>query len=140
MPVNGVVSAKLSLLSSYLERLKPLVPPTLADLQANWERQKAVERALQVMIEIVIDVSDRLIAILGQPPAPTASVSLTRLQELGIIADASRYRTMVRFRNFIVHRYEDIDIDVLYSILTRRLPDFEEFSREITRYVSRSDK
>jgi uncharacterized protein YutE (UPF0331/DUF86 family) len=107
----GCCRRKLSLLSSYIERVRKLIPKSLEELRSNWERQKAAERALQVMIEIVID-----------------------------IADASRYGAMVRFRNLVVHRYEDIGVNILYSILRDRLPDFEEFIREITGYVSRVDR
>ena len=133
---NGVIASKLDLLATYRERLRALVPSSLADLQANWERQKAVERILQVMIEIVIDVADRLVSLKGRPPAPTAALSLSRLQEVGVIANAERYHPLVRFRNFIVHRYEDVDLSIVYGILTRHLDDFQEFDREVRAYTA----
>jgi len=139
MTANGVIASKLDVLASYRERLRALVPASLDDLNANWERQKAVERILQVMIEILIDVADRLIALQGRPPAATAALSLSRLEEMGIVASAERYHPLVRFRNFIVHRYEDVDLSIVYGILTRHLDDFQEFEREIRTHIARAD-
>ena len=136
MAVNDVIAAKLELLSRYLERLRHIVPPSRAVLEGNWERQKAVERILQVMVEVVIDVADRLISLRGLPPSATAASSLERLAELGILKDAARYRDLVRFRDFIVHRYEDVDLSIVFGILSRHLGDFEEFAREVRSNVS----
>lgn len=38
---------------------------------------------------------------------------------------------MVRFRNLVVHRYEDIDPAVLAHVLADHLVDLDEFVREI---------
>ena len=43
---------------------------------------------------------------------------------------------MVRFRNFIVHRYERIDVEILAAVVNRQLPDFEQFRDEILAYVA----
>jgi len=58
---------------------------------------------------------------------------------MGIVASAERYHPLVRFRNFIVHRYEDVDLSIVYGILTRHLDDFQEFEREIRTHVARAD-
>jgi uncharacterized protein YutE (UPF0331/DUF86 family) len=49
--------------------------------------------------------------------------------------DNDAYRDMVRFRNLIVHRYENIDVDILASVLNRRLSDFEQFRDEVLAYA-----
>ncbi len=41
------------------------------------------------------------------------------------------YEEMVRFRNFIIHRYEKIDLEILYGILKNKLFLFREFIKEI---------
>lgn len=42
---------------------------------------------------------------------------------------------MIQFRNFIVHRYEQVDIEILVEIVNRRLSDFERFRNEVLAYV-----
>lgn len=46
-----------------------------------------------------------------------------------------RLQAMVGFRNIAVHRYQDLDLAILKSILDERLDDFVEF----TSCVLRSD-
>jgi uncharacterized protein YutE (UPF0331/DUF86 family) len=40
---------------------------------------------------------------------------------------------MIRFRNLIVHEYEQIDPDVMYSLISSRLDDFARFRDELDR-------
>jgi len=43
--------------------------------------------------------------------------------------------SMIRFRNFIVHRYERVDVEILANMVNRYLADFERFRDEILAYV-----
>ncbi|MEI7982978.1 MAG: DUF86 domain-containing protein [Bacteroidota bacterium] len=83
--------------------------------------QNAVERALQVCTEVMIDISERILALNEIPPLPSASGNILKLQELSILAARPEYGEMVRFRNFIVHRYEQIDLAIIYGILKNKL-------------------
>jgi uncharacterized protein YutE (UPF0331/DUF86 family) len=58
--------------------------------------------------------------------------------QLGVLSDNDAYRDMVRFRNFIVHRYENIDVEILAFVLNRRLFDFEQFRDEVLAYVRKN--
>ncbi|MCK5438223.1 MAG: DUF86 domain-containing protein [Desulfobulbaceae bacterium] len=42
---------------------------------------------------------------------------------------------MVQFRNFIVHRYEQVDVEILAGMVNRRLNDFKQFRNEILSYA-----
>lgn len=44
-----------------------------------------------------------------------------KLQDIGIISVRPEYENMVRFRNFIVHRYEKIDLEIIYGILNNKV-------------------
>ncbi|MDI6451295.1 type VII toxin-antitoxin system HepT family RNase toxin [Anaerobaca lacustris] len=133
MPINGVVESKLRFLEQTLADLEswPLGDP--AEFAANSLLRRAVERALQLGVESMIDVAERILAAKCLPPADTAAQNLKRLQDLGILKDANRYAEMVRFRNFIVHRYEQIDPEIIYGLVKNRLDRFHEFADEIRR-------
>jgi uncharacterized protein YutE (UPF0331/DUF86 family) len=47
-------------------------------------------------------------------------------------------RKMVRFRNFIVHRYERIDVNILADMINHRLSDFEQFRDEVLAYAKKN--
>lgn len=42
---------------------------------------------------------------------------------------------MASFRNMLVHRYENIDEELVYGIFSKHLADFELFSTLIMRWV-----
>ena len=68
---NGILIAKLSALETTLNELRSLGVLTAEQLRADWRTRRAVERDLQIAVEVVIDVCQRLIALHGQAPAAT---------------------------------------------------------------------
>lgn len=132
---NGVIAAKLQTLEEVLNELRSLGEIEVEQLKRDWRTQRAVERSLQVLIEVAIDICQRLIALLGQSPATTGTNAVERCIQLGILTEMLEYRQMVRFRNFIVHRYDKIDTAVLVNVVNNQLPVFEQFRDEVMAYV-----
>jgi uncharacterized protein YutE (UPF0331/DUF86 family) len=93
--------------------------------------QNASERALQVAVEVMIDISERILAIENIPPQNSASDNIIRLQKMNILRPIPEYLEMVKFRNFIVHCYEKIDIEFVFSIIRNKLIFFESFINDI---------
>lgn len=134
MGENGVIIAKLSIIEDYMVKLKKYLPITLEQLKADWGLQKIIERSLQVMIEVMIDIAERIIAYNNMIPGDTSANSLKKIEELGVISDSEKYIKMIRFRNLIVHKYDTIDYDIIYSIVSNNLEDFTQFVQEIRAY------
>ena len=44
---------------------------------------------------------------------------------------------MVRFRSFVVHRSEQVDVEILVDMVNHRLTDFERFRSEVLAYAER---
>ncbi len=132
MKANGVIQRKLALLDKHLLNLRnEFKGVSLEDFRESWVLQRMAERVLQVMIEICIDIAERIIALKGAGPAATGSEAIEKLAALGAIQSAQPYVEMVRFRNLIVHQYEEIDPEILYSIVSKKLDDFRRFRDEI---------
>jgi uncharacterized protein YutE (UPF0331/DUF86 family) len=133
--LNGVIAQKLQSLDEIMMELRSLGQIDPSQLNDDWRTRRAVERDLQVLVEVVIDVCQRLISLAGQTPATTGGDAVERCIQLGALSDSDMYRKMVQFRNFIVHRYERVDINILVDMINNRLPDFERFRDEILAYV-----
>jgi len=131
MKHNGVIQRKLELIAENTIRLRTLLPVSSERLRADFFLKSGIERTLQVSIEAMIDIANRLASLANQPAAADSYQALVRLSELGVIAQAERYRNMIRFRNFIVHRYESIDPENIAAILTQHLSEFDDFIQEI---------
>lgn len=129
---NGVLQRKLALLSDQLLKLQShLREVSREEFRESWALRSMTERALQVAIEIMIDISERIIAIENAGPAATAGEALLTLVRLQVLRDVQPYRNMIKFRNLLVHQYAEINPDLLYGIATEKLDDFRAFRNEI---------
>jgi len=115
-------------------RLEGVSRETFCD---DWGLRAMTERALQVCIEMVIDIAERFLALKGAGPAATGAESMEKLAALGVIKSAAPYKEMVRFRNLLVDQNEQIDPVILYGIATTRLSDFRRFQDEIDDALAR---
>ncbi|MEW5815109.1 MAG: DUF86 domain-containing protein [Spirochaetota bacterium] len=134
MEINGVIQRKLSLLDRQVGNLRKYLEGISRERFADdWGLRSMAERALQVAIEIIIDIAERLIASSNAGPVATALDAIKRIEELGFIKSAAPYREMVKLRNLIVHEYEEIDPNLLYAFATERLAELLSFRNEIDR-------
>jgi uncharacterized protein YutE (UPF0331/DUF86 family) len=132
MRYNGVVQRKLALLNKQVLKLEEsLKDVSLKEFQESWILRSMAERALQVAAEIVIDVAERILAIEKSGPTATAAEAIESLVHLGVLESPRPYVDITRFRNLIVHQYEEIDPAILFDLAKNRLSDFRKFRDEI---------
>jgi uncharacterized protein YutE (UPF0331/DUF86 family) len=131
MEINGIIERKLRLLEQKISEIHDWHITSYAEFKQSSLKINAVERALTVCVEIMIDVSERILAQKKIPPKNTAVENFKELEQLHIIQSSEAYADMIRFRNFIVHRYETIDTQILFTIVTKKLQDFSSFADEI---------
>lgn len=134
---NGVVFQKLQPLEQVLTELRSFGVVTSPDLQDDRRTRRAVERDSQVLVEIVIDIFQRLLTLHDQTPAPTSRDAVERCVQLGVLSDDTAYRKMVQFRSFVVHRSEQVDVEILVDMVNYRLTDFERLGSEALAYAER---
>jgi uncharacterized protein YutE (UPF0331/DUF86 family) len=127
MKYNGIIEKKLRVIEEMISEIESWKITSFAMLQESVMLQRAVERELQVAIEAVIDTGERILALEKQTPPATSADVILKLQELGIIPLNQAYIDMIKFRNFIVHRYEKIDLEIIYATIKNKLPVFREF-------------
>lgn len=137
---NGILISKLQALEETLNELRTLGKVTSAQLSGDWRTRRAVERDLQIAVEVVIDVCQRIIALHNQAPAATSAQAIERCVQLGVFSGNAAYEKMVQFRNFVVHRYERIDVEILVDIINNKLGDFDKFRDEVVRFYKRENR
>lgn len=134
MRINGVIERKLRAIEENIDAIKSWKIENFQQFSASSLLQKATERALQISIEVMIDISERILALNKLTPANTSVENIQKLEKLGVIQSANDYADMIRFRNFIVHRYEKVEVEIVYSIIKNKLNLFEKFVKEIRSY------
>jgi uncharacterized protein YutE (UPF0331/DUF86 family) len=134
MRINGVIERKLRAIEENIDAIKSWKIENFQQFSESSLLQKATERALQISIEVMIDISERILALNKLTPANTSVENIQKLEKLGVIQSANDYADMIRFRNFIVHRYEKVEAEIVYSIIKNKLNLFEKFVKEIRSY------
>ena len=110
---------------------------SLHEYVENIRLRKAVERSLQVAVEICLDIGRRIIAR-ERFRYPEDNQDVFRiLAEEGIVPGEllSSLLNMARFRNLIVHDYARIDDARVYALLKRHLEDFIAFADAVRVYL-----
>jgi len=75
---------------------------------------------------------------LEKPDSRMEEISL--LYNSGIISEkmAQKLEDIVKFRNILVHEYGEIDKKKVYKNFLSKMEDFEEFKKEILRWLKKS--
>ena len=134
LEVPGVIQKKLALLVQKVSLLEDRMKEvTFEQYAEDWVIRAMAERMIQVCVEIIIDIAERIISLENLGPVEGAAQSMEKLVGLGILPNAEPYTAMVRLRNLIVHEYDGIRPEILYPLLKNNLGDFLHFRNAIDR-------
>ena len=111
----------------------PITPAGLAD---DWRLQRAVERDVLILVDVVVEVCQRVAGHAGQTRLPSMGDAVARCVRLGALSAEVNYIALVRLANFPVYRYEAIEAGMLVEIVNGQLDDFARFREEIGAYLS----
>jgi uncharacterized protein YutE (UPF0331/DUF86 family) len=110
-PDESALREKLADLLRYIAELEPHTTVTLDEYLASPLLRRAVERLIQITMEVTTDIADVALTELGQEPPAAARESLAKLRELKILSPAlaDRLIQFVGVRNRLVRQYDRID-------------------------------
>ena len=133
-----LIGRKLTQLETYLGQISEFSKVSIAAYKSDWRTQRIVERTLQMLIELCIDIANHIISDEGMRLPSGYADTFAVLMENKVI-NRSLLKTMdemAKFRNVVVHQYEKIDPAIVVSILHNNLKDFESYKKSIIKYLS----
>ncbi len=132
-----LVEKKLRRIEEFLRELKNVEIGTIEEFKENVITRRFVERNIELAIEQMIEICKHFVSGLDLSEPETYSECFDMLAKEGVILDQSldTFKSMVRFRNILIHAYEGVDDSITYGIYKRRLDDFEIFIKEIREYL-----
>ncbi|MGA2975624.1 MAG: DUF86 domain-containing protein [Spirochaetia bacterium] len=132
-----LVLRKLDQLEAYGRQLSEFKNISLQQYREDWKAQRIVERTLQIMIETCVDITNHVIADSRMRAPKSYADSFTVLQEKGIISKEIHAQLvgMAKFRNVIVHQYDEIDAAIVISILRNHELTFDQFRAQILGFL-----
>jgi uncharacterized protein YutE (UPF0331/DUF86 family) len=133
-----LVAMRVAKIREQLRHLARLDTIAREEFLASTTQQHAVERELQIVIEMCLDIGHHVISREGlRRPGDYRDVFVV-LREAAIVgADLGRrLEEMASFRNRLVHGYLDVEPGRVYEMARNELPDVEAFvACIVTRYL-----
>ena len=137
-PDVRVVDRHLIALRKVLATLRRHAGVSSVFLDADAERRWAVERGLQLCAQNALDIASHISSAVGLDPGNYGS-SIDCLVEAGALPRSfgEQFRGIAGFRNVLVHGYLEIDLDLIATILSERLDDFEVFASHVEHWIAK---
>jgi uncharacterized protein YutE (UPF0331/DUF86 family) len=132
-----LIGRKLAEIESYLDQVREFSKISVALYKSDWKTQRIIERTLQILIEVCIDIANHIISD-KRMRLPTGYADTFQVLMENKVIGGHLLRSMgkmARFRNVVVHQYEKIDPAIVISILRKNLVDFEKYRKAITQYL-----
>lgn len=98
--------------------------------------REAKENLLRKIVEGVIDIASRLIALNEFRRPDTYAQYFRVLEEKGVITEdlSKSLGEMAQFRNLMIHQYHRVELEELDSIIEEDLGDIQKFVSQIAEY------
>ena len=134
---KNLILRKLATLEEYHQQIQEYSEITVEDYENDWKTQRIVERTLQIMIELCLDIAGHVISDEKLRIPENYADTFRCIGEAGLI-DRDTMETMekmTQFRNVIVHQYERIDSEIVVNILHKHLGDFLNFKNSVVSLI-----
>lgn len=137
---KDVILSKISIIKNCIktiEKVTELNPEKLDDIVV----QDVFVLNLQRAIQAAIDIANVFISTYGWKLPATYKESFAVLKDQKVISP-DIYKVMVKmvgFRNIAVHDYQQLDVDILKSILSQNLKNLEQFYSAVYQWLQRGN-
>jgi len=137
-----LIERKLRKIEEFLKELKGVSVVSYEEFQQNVIVKRFIERNLELGIEQMVGICKHLVSVLDLKEPETYSECFEILAKSNVIPIeiVSKFQSMVRFRNILIHVYDGIDDSITYGIYTKHLEDFNIFTETIRTYLLKADK
>ncbi len=127
--VDDVVVNKASTIERCLVRVREEFGDDGGELAVDLRRQDALVLNLLRACETTIDLAMHMVRVRGLGAPQSSRDAFVRLVDAGLVDRevGDDLQRMVGFRNIAVHRYQDLDLEVLRAIVRQELGGFGTF-------------
>jgi uncharacterized protein YutE (UPF0331/DUF86 family) len=139
---KALLLRKLAELERNLEQIREYSNITIEQYSSDWKIQRIIERTLQIMIETCVDISGHIISDKGYRIPKSYADTFRILYEENILEKElfEIMEKMAKFRNIVVHNYDEIDASIVVNILKGHLGDFLTYKNAIINILKEIDE
>ncbi|GAB6091730.1 type VII toxin-antitoxin system HepT family RNase toxin [Spirochaeta dissipatitropha] len=131
--MSEVILSKVESIQRCIQRARQEYIAAGDTFSSDYTRQDAAILNITRACEQTIDLANHLVRQrkLGLPKSASHSFDLLAKQTIISRELATGLKKMIGFRNLAVHEYQDIEIDIVSSVITTSSNDLLEFTEKI---------
>ncbi len=135
-----LIEKKLRRIETFVKEIESEKGPTdYSGFSENLVFKRFVERNMELAVEQMIDICRHLVSGLDLDEPESYADCFTVIGRAGVLPESTvdTFKSMARFRNLLIHMYDDVDDTITYGIYKNRLQDFCLFAGEVRKYLGR---
>ena len=139
MPGLEIINDKLIKMKDYLGQLKKLSPNTYEDYVKDLITKYAVERLIQLIVDLALDINNIILSYLKRPPAADYYNSFIDLAENGVLDEtfAVKIAPSTGLRNRLIHEYETVNDRIVFESISETIDQYTVYMKQINKFLKR---
>lgn len=132
-----ILQEKLIRMSQYIAELKQFSAYTYEEYTGDIKIKYSVERLLQLIVDLALDINNIILSYLKKPPASDYFNSFIELAEADVLPSefAAKIAPATGLRNRLVHQYEKINDKIVYDCIGTTIIDFTRYMAIINGFI-----
>ncbi len=134
---DEVILNKIESLRRCVTRIETKTPADVTELIEDIDLQDIIVLNLERAVQLCVDIGLQIIGKRNLPVPDTMSETFRELAKHNII-DVDNAECLIRavgFRNTAVHAYQEIDWNIVFTIVTTHLQNFRIYVRSILKFL-----
>lgn len=134
-----VINRKLQKLTGYLLELETMKEITLEEYLSDFRHRRTVERLIQLVVDVAVDINTHTVVDAGNPPPGDAYSSFIEASKIGLFTRtfAQKLAPSTGERNIIIHDYESIDDMIVFESIADALELYHQYVKYISEYLQK---
>lgn len=135
--MSEIIVNKLIKMEEYISELEEFKPETYKEYKNDQLKRYAIERLIQLIIDLALDVNNVLIKKSDHYPAQDYYSSFLELVELEILPEefARDIAPSTGIRNRLVHEYEKVNDKVVYQNLDKLVKYYLDYIKYVNQNI-----
>lgn len=128
---------KLIKLTNYINQLQKIKPNSYEEYISDLTRKYAVERLMQLIVDVALDINNVLLAYMNRPPASDYFNSFVDLSECSVLQQSFAFdiAPSTGLRNRLVHEYEKVNDKVVYESIEKVIKMYQKYMIEVNKFI-----
>ncbi len=132
-----LVMEKLNTMKKYIDELETVSTISLEEFEKDVWKRYAIERLLQLIIDLAIDINNLILNYLKKPTSKDYFNTFIELGEAGVLPPdfAVSMAPSTGMRNRLVHQYESINPQIVFEAIPKTINGYRDYVKLIHKYV-----